>query len=118
VNADSDDEEEKAADSYQKLVASSPEIQSYMNKVTRIIALFLKDSKAPKELYRSVLKFIKIAITYLDFTALPDLLPLILSHVFALANPRDYTSVVRRIVTKLIVKCGADKVRLNTMKEH
>jgi hypothetical protein len=78
LNVDSDDEEEKKADSYVKLVASTPEIQSFMNKVTRIIALFLKDAKAPKELYRSVLKFIKIAITYLDFTASPEMLAIIL----------------------------------------
>ena len=41
-----------------------------------------------------------------------------LSHVFGLENPRDFASVVRRIVTKLIVKVGVDQVRRHTLKEH
>ena len=48
-------------------MATTPEVQDFICKVTRIIALFLKDASAPKELHRSVLKFIKVAITYIDF---------------------------------------------------
>lgn len=71
INSDSDDEENNGAAiktvKFQKLVGSSDEVQDFMNKVTRIICLFLKDATAPKELHRSVLKFTKIAITYLEF---------------------------------------------------
>jgi len=90
-----------------------------MNKVTRIIALFLKDSTAPKELHRSVLKFTKIAITYLDFKAQPDLMPLMLSHCFALKKPQMYSTLIRRIVSKLMFRCGVKEVKAAiTDKSH
>jgi hypothetical protein len=50
-----------------KLVSSDPAVQEFIRKITKIIALFLKDQAAPKELHRSALKFIKVAITYLNF---------------------------------------------------
>ena len=52
-----------------KLVSSEPNVQEFIRKITKIIALFLKDQAAPKELHRSALKFIKVAITYLNFDA-------------------------------------------------
>lgn len=116
---DSDDEALPTThERYQKLLASSDVVQNFIFKATNIIIQFLGDSTAPKELLRSVLKFTKIAITYLDFTKEENHLSLILKQVFGLANPRDYSSVVRRIVTKLIVRVGVDKVRTHTLKEH
>lgn len=69
-------------------------MQDFLRKVTRIIALLLKDQTAPKELHKSVLKFLKIVITFLNFGGdehqqnnneqAKDLASLILTHVFAL----------------------------------
>jgi len=51
-----------------KLLSSDQSVQEFIRKITKIIALFLKNESAPKELHRSALKFIKIAITYLNFS--------------------------------------------------
>ena len=66
-----------------KLLSSDPAVQDFVRKVTKIISLFLKDQTAPNELHRSVLKFLKVAITYLDFGSGPAALTsLILTSVF------------------------------------
>jgi hypothetical protein len=101
-----------------KLLSSEPQVQEFLRKVSKIILLFLKDSSAPKELHRSVLKFTKVAITYLDFNKDTELCPLILSHCFALKNSKKYSMTLRRIITKLIIRVGNDKVRAATAKEH
>ena len=89
-----------------KLVSSDPPVQEFIRKITKIIALFLKDQNAPKELHRSALKFIKVAITYLDFVAEPSLCSLILTHIFQLKTCRRYSMTLRRIITKLIIRVG------------
>jgi len=101
-----------------KLVSSDPPVQEFIRKITKIIALFLKDQNAPKELHRSALKFIKVAITYLDFVAEPSLCPLILTHIFQLKTCRRYSMTLRRIITKLIIRVGLAQVRAATSKEH
>jgi hypothetical protein len=81
----------------------------------------LKDTSAPKELHRSVLKFIKVAITYIDFTEADkstEILQLILSHVFSLENARVYAILIRRIVSKLMFRVGPGQVKKHTLKEH
>ena len=80
-------------------------MQDFLRKVTRIIALLLKDQTAPKELHKSVLKFLKIVITFLVFgdqDTSKELTSLILSHVFSLKNSAKYTMIIRRILNKLI----------------
>ena len=114
------DSEDEAPDrnKFTKILASTPEVQDFIVKVTKIIALFLKDASAPKELHRSVLKFIKVAITYIDFedaSKAAELLPLILSHVFSLAKPSDYATVIRRIVSKLMFRVGPATVKRHTL---
>jgi hypothetical protein len=64
------------------------------------------------------LKFTKVSITYLDFIKDPSLTSLILSHVFALKNSKKYSMTLRRIITKLIIRVGTDRVRQATAKEH
>ncbi len=83
-------------------------MQDLLRKVTRIISLLLKDQTAPKELHKSILKFIKIVITFLVFDAQHsrDLCQLILSHIFSLKNSSKYTMVIRRILGKLISRVG------------
>jgi hypothetical protein len=65
-----------------KLLSSDAGVQEFIRKITKIIALFLKDQTAPKELHRSALKFIKVAITYLDFNSDPTLTSVILTPIF------------------------------------
>ena len=103
-----------------KLLAGSDTLQEFLRKVTRIVALFLKDPSAPKELQRSVLKFLKVAITFLQFTdehTKPQT-ELILSHIFAMAKPEKYTMMIRRILNKLIARVGVELVTSLTNPKH
>jgi hypothetical protein len=101
-----------------KLISKEPQVQEFIRKITKIIALFLKDQTAPKELHRSALKFIKVAITYLDFNTDPTLTNILLSPVFQLKTCRRYSMTLRRIITKLIIRVGDAKVKAATPKEH
>lgn len=101
-----------------KLLSSEAAVQEFIRKITKIIALFLKDQQAPKELHRSALKFIKVAITYLNFDTDPSLTSVILQPVFQLKTCRRYSMTLRRIITKLIIRVGTAKVRAATAKEH
>ena len=101
-----------------KLLSSDPQVQDFLKKVTRIVALLLKDQTAPRELHKSVLKFLKIVITYLDFSSgqqeAQQQTELILTHVFALQKPKKYTVVIKRILTKLISRNGLKMVQAST----
>lgn len=103
-----------------KLLAGSDTLQEFLRKVTRIVALFLKDPSAPKELQRSVLKFLKVAITFLQFTGehTKPQTELILSHIFAMAKPEKYTMMIRRILNKLIARVGVELVTSLTNPKH
>ena len=92
-----------------------------MRKVTRIVALLLKDKTAPKELHKSVLRFLKIVITFLSFDSADksnELCDLILSHVFAMQNSARYTMIIRRILNKLVSRVGVETVLRSTPTEH
>ena len=105
-----------------KLSSSDPQMQDFLRKVTRIVALLLKDQTAPKELHKSVLKFLKIVITFLNFggdqETSNELTSLILVHVFSLQNSAKYTMIIRRILNKLISRVGLQMVLQCTAKEH
>ena len=91
-----------------------------MRKVTRIVALLLKDQTAPKELYKSVLKYLKVVITFLQFNegSAKELCELILTHTFSLKNSAKYTMIIRKILNKLIARVGVTMVLQCTAKEH
>lgn len=94
-------------------------MQDFLRKVTRIVALLLKDQTAPKELHKSVLKFLKVVITFLSFSqGGKELCEMILSHVFSLPDSAKYTMIIRRILNKLIVRVGVATVLACTAKEH
>ena len=82
--------------------------------MTQIVSQLLKDPTAPKELHRSVLKFIKIVITYFDFiqgsAECKQMNDLIITHVFSLDKPKRFTIVIRRILSKLISRNGLKMV--------
>ena len=60
-----------------------------------------------------------MAITYLQFSqGGSELCTLILSHCFAVSNLRLHTVVMRRIIGKLIARCGLAQVQKATNKEH
>lgn len=61
-------DEENVTVEIEKLSSADPAMQDFLRKVTRIVALLLKDQTAPKELHKSVLKFLKIVITFLVFS--------------------------------------------------
>ena len=95
-------------------------MQDFLRKVTRIIALLLKDQTAPKELHRSVLKFLKIVITFLVFDGQQsrELCQMILTHIFSMKNSAKYTMIIRRILGKLIARVGLPVVLACTHKDH
>ena len=96
-----------------RLISSDWQVQDFLRKVTKIIALFLKDQTAPKELHRSVLKYMKIVISYLRFDQQPtasEMTELILTHVFYLSTVKRYTMTIRRILGKLIARVGLQPV--------
>ena len=101
-----------------QLLSKEASVQEFIRKITKIIALFLKDQAAPKELHRSALKFIKVAITYLNFDTDSTLTSVILQPVFQLKTCRLYSMTLRRIITKLLIRVGSAKVRAATAKEH
>ena len=101
-----------------KLLSTDEAVQEFIRKITKIVSLFLKDQHAAKELHRSALKFIKVAITYLDFDRDASLCSLILEPTFQLKSIRKYSMLTRRIVTKLLVRVGSQKVKQATAKEH
>ena len=103
-----------------KLLAGTETVQDFLKKVTRIVALFLKDPTAPKELQRSVLKFLKIVITFLQFsgTNSQQLTELIVQHAFALQKPEKYTMILRKILNKLIARVGVTQVMAVTSPKH
>lgn len=81
----------------------------------------MKDSTAPKELHRSVLKYLKIVISYLRFDDpqhSSEMTELILSHVFYLNTVKRYTMIIRRILGKLIARVGLASVTKATSKEN
>ena len=55
-----------------KLRAEDPQVQTFLKKVSKIVILFLKDASAPKEIHKSVLKFIRIICTYLTCESLKE----------------------------------------------
>ena len=112
--------EDQTALKVNKLLAGSETVQEFLRKVLKIIALFLKDATAPKELHRSVLKFIKVVITFLQFSGTHSLqlTELITTHIFAIAKPQKYTMMLRRILNKLIVRVGVAQVMAATTIEH
>lgn len=83
--------------------------------------MLLKDASAPNELIRSALKFIKVVVSYLDFSdgnVAKDQTNLILQHVFGMKDSRKYTMVIRKILAKLISRVGLAQVKSATTKEH
>ena len=46
------------------------------------------------------------------------MLQAILNHVFTVRDARKYTTTIRRIVTKLIIRVGVDKVKAGTPVTH
>ena len=115
------DEELKPTEVQDKLLSTDTAMQEFLRKVTRIIALLLKDQTAPKELHKSVLRFLKIVITFLTFeneATSRMLCELIVSHVFSLRNSAKYTMIIRRILNKLISRVGLPTVLACTSTEH
>lgn len=52
------------------LDVNEPQFQDFLKKVTKIVALFLKDDKAENEVHRAALKFLKTGVAFLSQTNL------------------------------------------------
>ena len=97
-----------------KLDAKEPQIQDFFSKVSRIVCLLLLDKTAPKELHRSVLKFLKIVISLLGFDQgaekSREITEMVVKHVFGMEKPKRFTIAIRRILGKLISRVGVKVV--------
>jgi hypothetical protein len=96
-----------------------------MGKATRIVVIFLKDRFVPHELARSVLQFLRTGINLLKEESLTTekngLTNLILETLFQykinyLVN--KHKLIVRRIISKLIRRCGINFVRKAMPEAH
>jgi phosphoribosylformylglycinamidine (FGAM) synthase-like enzyme len=93
-----------------------------MLKATKIVSIFLKDKKAPQELIRSVLQFLKISVNLLQESHLKEggISKTILETVFQgkqSALVSKHKLQIRKIVQKLLKKFGAGFVT-KIMPEH
>jgi hypothetical protein len=42
----------------------------------------------------------------------------IMSHIFSLKDSKKYSMTLRRIITKLIIRVGVEKLKQATVKDH
>jgi hypothetical protein len=90
--------------------------QDFLTKATKIVSIFMKDKKTPHELARSVLKFLKLAVTVLEEDRLKGeqgICKNIIDQLFSSKenhHVKKHKLMVRRILTKLIRRMGGAAV--------
>lgn len=104
------------------ILSSDAGFQDFMQKASRIVVIFLKDETTPHELARSVLQFLKISITLLsvDHLVAGGIAKFVIDNMFQSKlnyHIKKHKLLVRRIMNKLIRKCGVQFVT-KTMPEY
>jgi hypothetical protein len=106
----------------QGLAVEDPSFQDFLRKVSKIVALYLKDDRAEAEIHRASLRFLKTAIAFLKIDQLnKDLLDSVLAHgIFALppAKRGKHLALIRKLIGKLLKKIGVPAVRKLTPYKH
>jgi hypothetical protein len=92
------------------------QFQDFLRKVSKIVALYLKDETAEAEIHRASLKFLKTAISFLSEDNLKngDLLSSLLTHgIFALPEHKrtKHLADIRKLLGKLLKKLGPSYVK-------
>jgi len=118
-------DEEVEEEDQNKIQATDEGFQEFMGKATRIVVIFLRDRNVPHELARSVLQFLRTGINLLKEDSLTaeknGITKLILETLFQyrinhLVN--KHKLIVRRIISKLIRRCGINFVRKAMPEAH
>jgi hypothetical protein len=102
---------------------NEPQFQEFLRKVSKIVALYLKDGTAEAEIHRASLKFLKTAISFLSEENLKggDVLDSILAHgIFALPDYKrtKHLAIIRKLLGKLLKKLGPSYVKKATPTKH
>jgi len=107
----------------QGLAIEDISFQDFLRKVSKIVALYLKDDRAEAEIHRASLRFLKTAIAFLTVDQLNqgDLLNSILANgIFALppAKRGKHMALIRKLIGKLLKKIGHSAVKKLTPQRH
>lgn len=89
--------------------------QDFLRKVTKIIVLFLKDKSAGNLLHKSVLKYCKTIISFVNVTG--EIAEQIVQGMFTLPKHKN-NELVKKILNKLIKKLTLQYVKSITPKQH
>ncbi len=92
-----------------------------MRKVSKIVALYLRDDSAETEIHRASLRFLKTSVSFITDLKQGDLLDSILSNgLFALSAGKrsKHNALVRKLVGKLLKKLGTVYVKKVTPSKH
>lgn len=89
--------------------------QDFLKKVSKIVALFLKDEKAEAEIHRAALKFLKTSVSFLTQANLQGELTdhILTQGIFSLSSQKrsKHLALLRKLIGKLIKKIGAPALR-------
>lgn len=106
----------------QGLEIEDPSFQDFLRKVSKIVALYLRDGQAETEIHRASLRFLKTAIAFLTIEQLnQDILDSILSYgIFSLppAKRGKHMALIRKLLGKLLKKLGTAAVKKVTPLRH
>jgi hypothetical protein len=64
------------------VLATDPGFQGFMQKASRIVVIFMKDQRTPHELARSVLQFLKIAMSLIHEDQLKEVVKFVIDNMF------------------------------------
>ena len=106
----------------QGLAIEDPSFQDFLRKVSKIVALYLRDERAEAEIHRASLRFLKTSIAFLTVDQLnKDLLDQVLANgIFALppAKRGKHLALIRKLIGKLLKKIGHAAVKKLTPVKH
>jgi hypothetical protein len=104
------------------LDVSEPQFQEFLKKVTKIVALFLKDDKAENEVHRAALKFLKTAVAFMSQANLQGEVAdhILTQGVFSLPSQKraKHLALLRKLVGKLLKKMGIAQLKRITPAKH
>jgi len=90
--------------------AADPGFQQFLVKAVKIVVIFMRNRATPHELARSVMQFIKIAISLLSEELLKgEIAKLVIDSLFQSRHSphvKKHKLLVRKILTRLIKRCG------------
>lgn len=105
------------------IVIEEPQFQNFLKKVSKIIILYMNDHDSGKDLHRSVLKYCKTVIFFLNPQILKDEIAAdIIKGIFSLqVDPKTknkHNVLIKKVINKLIKKLGLKYTQSIVPEEH